>query len=147
MPNRLGNVDALVYPDRRQIFVTGTGDYDYDDPRDNGRFVHTAEEILYVISSSERLHEAAVRLEAWDTEPPPPGGEWDDVEETPVWFSDGAVIIQALYEAALTDDLPLGEPGWYRARVHTRGRAALERALEGRYDSTDAPREIGRAHV
>lgn len=140
MPSRLGSVEALVHPDRRQIFVTGTDDYDFDDPDyDKGRFVHPAKEILYVISSSEWPHQALVRLEAWDGEPTP-GGEWDDVDLTRVWFSDSAIIVQALYETALSDELTLGEPGWYSARVHTRGRAALAQAIADRVDGdNDSP--------
>jgi hypothetical protein len=73
-------------------------------------------------------HYAAVRLEAWTHEPPPPPGAWDVAREVTLPVASGQVSLWQLMGGRSKSDQPftLGRPGRYRLRVHARGRGTAQ---------------------
>jgi hypothetical protein len=62
-------------------------------------------------------HYQAVRLEAHDTEPPVPPGDWEEVFETPFHTRTGFVGLGSLTGGDSGSELALGDRGFFRARV------------------------------
>jgi hypothetical protein len=137
MAELLGAVETTVPPDDSQIFVVA-GEPDDVPVLDgtDGRFVGCAPDVVVIISESQLLHEAAVRIEAWSGEPPAPAGDWDDVQSGRLPVSEASIAVQALWEADLGERLPLRSTGWHRVRVHAGGRAAL-RQWDTNWDGDD----------
>jgi hypothetical protein len=136
-PALLGAVETTVPPDDGQIFVVaGEPDGVPVLGGTDGRFVGCAPDVIVIISASDLLHEAAVRLESWDGEPPAPDGEWDDAQSGRLPVSEDSVAVQALWEVDLSDRLALTAVGWHHVRVHTGGRAGL-RAWDEQWDGGD----------
>jgi hypothetical protein len=137
MADLLGAVETTVPPDDSQIFVVA-GEPD-DVPvlgGTDGRFVACAPDVVVIISESELLHEAAIRIEHWSGEPSPPEGDWDDVQSGRLPVSEASIAVQALWETDLSERLPLRATGWHRVRVHAGGRAAL-REWDANWDGDD----------
>jgi hypothetical protein len=69
-------------------------------------------------------HYAAVRMEAWTHEPPPPPGVWDIAREVTLPVASGQVTLWQLMGGRSKSDqpFPLGRPGRYWLRAHARGR-------------------------
>jgi Arc/MetJ family transcription regulator len=145
MSNLLGTVDTTVPPDDGQIFIVAgePGDVPVLDG-DGGRFVGCASDVIVVISASELLHEAAVRLESWSAEPPRPDGEWDDVQSGRLSVSEDSVAVHALWETDLGERLRLAASGWHRVRVYVSGREALRRWDEQWDGRDEAPAGLER---
>ena len=136
MAEFLGAVETTVPPDDCQIFVV-SGD---PDPADvpvldglDGRFAGFARDVLVLVSGSDLLHEAAVRLESWSAEPPVPDGEWDEAQQGRLYLSEKEIAVQALWETDLSDRLSLTSTGWHQVRVCVGGRQAL-RSWADRWD-------------
>ncbi|GIH12562.1 hypothetical protein Raf01_07340 [Rugosimonospora africana] len=68
-----------------------------------------------------------MRLEAWDSHPPAPEGNWGESQGGRLLLSDETVAVQALYEIDLSDRIRVGEPGWYEVRAYVAGREELRR--------------------
>ena len=137
MADLLGAVETTVPPDDAQIFVVA-GEPD-DVPilgGPGGRLVGCARDVVVIISESELLHEAAIRIEHWSAEPPPPDGAWDDVQSGRLPVSEASIAVQALWETDLGERLPLRTTGWHHIRVHAGGRAAL-RTWDANWDGDD----------
>jgi len=139
MPTLLGAVETTVPPDDSQIFVVaGEPDEVPVLSGTDGRFVGCAPDVIVITSESQLLHEAAVRLESWDEEPPAPDGDWDDVQTGRLSVSEDSIAVGGPWESDISDRLPLGTDGWHRVRVYTGGRAAL-RAWDAQWDGGEAP--------
>ncbi len=137
MADLLGAVEATVPPDDAQIFVVA-GEPDDVPVLDGtgGRFVGCAPDVIVIISESELLHEAAIRIECWSAEPPAPDGQWDDVQSGRFPVSEASIAVQALWETDLSERLPLRSTGWHQVRVHAGGRAAV-RQWDANWDGDD----------
>lgn len=139
MSNLIDTVDAAVPPDDRQIFVVA-GEPDaipvLDDNR--GQFAGWGADVIVLLSASELVHEAAVRLESWTAEPPRPDGEWDDVQTGRSFLSEDSVAVQALWESDLSGRLRLGRSGWHQVRAYVGGREAL-RQWDQHWDGSGEP--------
>jgi hypothetical protein len=78
------------------------------------------------------LHTGEVRVTAASLDGPPPvtakeGTVWDEIVEASVRATTGGLRVESL-ELGPVDGLPLlspAGPGWYRLRVHARGRGTL----------------------
>jgi hypothetical protein len=139
MPTLLAAVETTVPPDDAQIFVVaGAPDEVPVLGGTDGRFVGCGPDVIVITSESQLLHEAAVRLESWDEEPPAPGGDWDDVQSGRLSVSEDSIAVGGLWESDISDRLPLRTDGWHHVRVYTGGRAAL-RAWDAQWDGGDAP--------
>lgn len=73
-------------------------------------------------------HVASVRLEAWDTAPAAPEGDWDDHEELEVSLSSGEVSLWTLTSGPSPSVFHAGPPGHrYAVHVWTRGQDEILR--------------------
>jgi hypothetical protein len=71
-------------------------------------------------------HVAAVRLEAWDTPPAEPGGDWDDHERVQVLLTSGEVRLWTVTDGPSPNVFRVGPPA-HRYAVHlwSRGHDAV----------------------
>lgn len=85
---------------------------------------------LLMVRSGGATHDAAVRLEAWPGPAPRPDGPWDLDAEGVLDSPSGHVVLVSLFGDRSRDQvrLRLGEPGGYRFRIVSRGRAAAATA-------------------
>jgi hypothetical protein len=93
------------------------------------------------LRSTGEDHEAAVRLEAWDRPPEPPGGdgwsEWTDDGEAEVAFTSAEVQLWTLTSGPSGSALVLGPPAYvYGLRVFCRGHDVV---AELTHDGLDIP--------
>ncbi|ALG11096.1 DUF6042 family protein [Kibdelosporangium phytohabitans] len=84
-----------------------------------GTFVRAGHGWLQASASDERQ---TLRLEYHDSAPPP-GGDWDDLAETPYQSPAGVLGTTSMTGSMMDPDLSLGGPGPHRVRVARRGRA------------------------
>ena len=137
MTRLLGTVSALIAPANRVIIVAGPAAEFIPFP-EGDRLVATGPDIIYLISASGRLHDAAVTLEAWDARPQ---GEVDALDE--VELSDGTLWISRMLEGAASEPLRTGPAGRYGVGVRVTGRAELLR-LEREPGRPEAPHGVER---
>lgn len=149
MARMLASVAGLVTPDHCLILVLGTGFDEFGDPDfGQNRLCYGASDLLYLVSASNALHQAAVELEAWDGETARErGADWPDSDDTEVELTVGEIYLSApMAERPISATLRTGPPGRYRVRVDVSGRDRI-RALTHDADRQAMPVGVERFRV
>src|SRR3954452_14887702 len=123
MARLLGAVEALVAPNHGVIIVAGPA----------AEFV-PGPDTIFLTSVSDQLHDAFVRLEAWD--------DLSDLSEMSVELTDGTLWVSKMLEGAASETLRVGPPGRYHVAVSVTGQDELRR-LDAAADRPAAPRGGG----
>jgi hypothetical protein len=134
MAHRVESVTAVLPPEYRIIMVAGGDTADLIDPDfAQDRLCYAGDDILYLMSASDRLHDVQVTLEAWDGRPPDEPGDDppEALEEIELLLSDGTAHVSGMLEFPVSERLRIGAPGRYRARVSAVGREAIRRLPRG----------------
>ncbi|MGZ6803706.1 MAG: hypothetical protein ACXVFU_11725 [Nocardioidaceae bacterium] len=127
------NTESILETDFNLLFAAQRVEWDPPD----ATFAASAPGFI-AMKAGARFARLRVRLERWDERPPPPGDEWEDIDELP-WASipgGGPVVVNGFDPPEDGDGLVVEDLARARVEVLATGRH--------RYDDDEAPDHLPR---